>query len=151
MTNTTALPTGPTRLPGGPERVDIEPAHLILNQTWKSGSIRNIHPAENGNIAVILSRGRTKSTQSIPEKAHEGTVIALDVDGDHDEAHCSSRAFVNGAEETLSQGPRGAGGVPQRPCAGAASLTSDTERPRHQMCQVGGLPYDPHCVPRRRR
>ena len=96
---TTALPTDPTKLPAGPNRVDIQPLHLSITQTWESGSSRNIHLLENGDLNVILNRGKEGGCQQIPSDAEGTVVITLNVNEDHDEVHYSSLGFSGGAED----------------------------------------------------
>lgn len=96
-------PTDPTMLPCGPDRVDIEALHLSINQTWDSGSQHNIHLMENGDISVIIDRGQGHTKSGIPVEDVEGHVIvALAVDGDHDEVHFAGLSSI-GAEETIGQ------------------------------------------------
>jgi hypothetical protein len=97
------IPSDPTQLPYGPDSVSIEALHLSVNQEWASGSSHSIHLLENGDIGVILSRGQKDRTQ-IPCDAEDGTVvIALNVDGDHDEVHYTGNGGNLGAEEVITQ------------------------------------------------
>ncbi len=99
---TTALPTNPTQLPCGPDTSEIEALHLSITQRWGSGSSHNIHLLENGDLGVILQRGQGgvgASGQNVPSDSETATiVVALGVDGDHDEIHYQSRSGICGEE-----------------------------------------------------
>ena len=107
---TTSLPLDPTKLPCGPDSVDISALHLSITESWESGSTHNIHLLDNGDIGVILRRGRNPRlfpaiedqapAQAIPVGVSGTLVIALGVDDDHDEVHYDGQEE---AEELLGQ------------------------------------------------
>lgn len=81
------LPTDPTKLPCGPDSLEVTALHLNITQKWASGSSRNIHLLENGDLGVILARGAGGANPVPHDDVAGHVVVALAADEDHDEVH----------------------------------------------------------------
>lgn len=86
-----------------PERVDITALHLIITQTWASGSSHNVHLVETGDLGVILNKGQAGESPQVPTNAEGHVVVVLGVDDDHDEVHYGVRGSDFDAEEALAR------------------------------------------------
>ena len=74
----------------GPAVTEIDALHLRINQSWLDGSCRTIHFQDNPDLGVLLHEG-TKACQGADgftsDNVEGHVVIALGVDGEHDEVH----------------------------------------------------------------
>lgn len=105
--NLTSPHIDPTELPCGPDRVQITPLRLAIKGVYASGAAHDVHLIENGDLHLVLDRGQrdTLIADPVPHGIEDTNliVIALGVDGDHDEVHYSGRSSGIDTEEVLAQ------------------------------------------------
>ncbi len=68
---------------GDDSTLTIEPLHLSITQTFKSGTTSNLHLMENGDLGI--TKGLAASI--VKSSADGALIIGLGVDDDHDEIH----------------------------------------------------------------
>jgi hypothetical protein len=84
-----------------PAMTELDAEHLQITQSWTTGESRTIHVIANGDLDQLLRKGTDACNP------HEGftsdesggyVVVALDVDGCHDQVHYQARF---GGDSTL--------------------------------------------------